>query len=245
MRLHRWALAGAVCWLSLSTPALAGPPFLSDDPDPTPYQHYEIFLFGNGTRMGGDLRGATGLDLNYGATPDLQISATLPIGYDRPAGGGFTGGPGNIEVAAKFRVLHQETFGWDVAVFPRLFLPAGSDLGEDHASFLLPVWLGREGQDWATFGGGGCVINRGGESRDYCIAGWAVNRRFSSNLQLGAELFHQTADTKGGRASTILGIGATYDVSEHLHLLGYAGAELQNTAENGHGTGYASVLFTF
>jgi len=30
-------------------PALAGPPYVSDDPEPTDYKHFEIYSFGNGT----------------------------------------------------------------------------------------------------------------------------------------------------------------------------------------------------
>ena len=128
---------------------------------------------------------------------------------------------------------------------PRVFLPSGSKLGEQHASLLLPIWIGREWDHWSTFGGGGCALNRGGSSQAYCLAGWVLTRRVLPNLQLGGELFHRTADTKGGHASTILGLGTTYDLSEHLHLLGYVGAGLENAVETGRGTGYASILFTF
>ena len=225
--------------------ALAGPPFLTDDPAPTDYQHYEVYGFANGTGGRDGTGGAFGIDFNYGATPDLQLTAALPISYEDPRGGHITTGLGNIELAAKFRILHQEDVGVDVAVFPRLFLPSGSNLGDDHAAVLLPIWVGRSWSDWSTFGGGGCVINRGGDSNDFCQAGWAVTHKLLSNLQLGAEIFHQGADAKGGRASTILGFGATYDISESVHLLGYAGAGLQNTAETGRSTWYSSVLFTF
>ena len=29
-----------------TTPALAGPPFLTDDPEPVPFKHWECYLFG-------------------------------------------------------------------------------------------------------------------------------------------------------------------------------------------------------
>ena len=40
-------------------------------------------------------------------------------------------------------------------------------------------------------------------------------------LQLGLELFHQTAAAAGTPATTSLGIGAKYDINENYHLLGY------------------------
>ena len=237
-------LTAAIAVLA-SGAAFAGPPFLSDDPDPTPYRHYEIYAFTAAAFPRGGEAWDMGVDFNYGGGPDLQLTATLPFSIEREDGAERLSGVGNVELAAKFRFLHQESFGWDVAVFPRVFLPSSSDVGEDHAALLLPIWIGREWDDGSMFGGGGCVINRGGDSQDYCIAGWALNHRFLSNLQIGAEIYHESADTKGGFASTILGLGATYDVSDTLHLLGYVGAGLENAEETGREIGYASALFTF
>ena len=232
----------AVC---ASGPAFAGPPFLSDDPDPTPHRHYEIYAFVSAAFLRGAEAYDMGIDFNYGAGEDLQLTATLPFSVEREDGAGTLSGAGNIELAAKFRFLHQESFGLNVAVFPRVFLPSTSDIGEDHAALLLPIWIGREWEDGSMFGGGGCVINRGGDSQDYCIAGWALNHRFTPNLQIGGEVYHEGADTKGGFASTVLGVGATYDLNDTVHLLGYVGAGLENAAETGREIGYASILFTF
>ena len=91
---------------------------------------------------------------------------------------------------------------------------------------LLPVWVGGDWGDTGAFGGGGCAINRGGASQDYCIAGLTVTHSFAPGVRLGAEVFHQTPDKQGGRHATILGAGATWDISETLHLLAYAGASV-------------------
>lgn len=226
--------------------ALAGPPYVSDDAEPTDYQHYEIYLFTQGTNTRDGASGASGLDFNYGATPDLQLTAVFPVAYDSPRGASTVTGLGNIELAAKYRFLHQADTGWDVAVFPRLFLPSGSALvGEKHFSLLLPVWLEKDWSDWSAFGGGGCVINRGGDSRDFCLAGWALTRQVLPELQLGAELVHQTAETIGGRAMTAIGAGLKYDLNDNYHLLAYAGPGLQNAAVTDRYSWYASILFTF
>jgi hypothetical protein len=226
--------------------AQAGPPYVTDDAEPTDYQHYEIYLFTQGTNLRGGTSGASGLDFNYGATPDLQLTAVFPVAYVSPRGGSTVAGLGNIELAAKYRFLHRADIGWDVAVFPRLFLPSGSTLvGEKHFSLLLPVWLEKDWNDWSAFGGGGCVINRGGGSKDFCLAGWALTRQVLPELQLGAELVHRTADTKGGRATTAVGAGLKYDINDNYHLLAYAGPGLQNAAVTDRYSWYASVLFIF
>lgn len=243
---HIIAASAVSSFLITALPALAGPPYLSDDAEPTDYEHYEIYAFANGT-VGHDGRGGeVGIDFNYGAAPDLQLTAVLPAGYARSNGGPAKIDLGNIELAAKYRVLHQNDFGLDVAVFPRVFLPAGSaQVGKRHASLLLPIWVEKDWGKLSGFGGGGCVLNHGGDSRNFCLAGWAMTYQVLPNLQLGGEVFHQTADTVGGRASTAVGAGVKYDLSGNYHLLGYIGPTVQNAAETDRYTWYASFLFTF
>lgn len=236
----------SVLFLCGLTPALAGPPFVTDDPAPTDYQHYEIYAFAQGSGARDGNSASMGVDFNYGGAPDLQLTAVLPVELDAPTTGPTVAGLGNVELAAKYRFLHQEDVGWDVAVFPRVFLPSASALvGGKHFSLLLPVWIGRSWDDWSTFGGGGCAINRSGNSQDYCLMGWALTRKILPNLMIGAEIVHQTADTKGGRAFTGTGFGLIYDVSDNLHLLAYGGPGLQNAAETARYSWYSSVLFTF
>ena len=64
-------------------------------------------------------------------------------------------------------------------------------------------------------------------------------------LQLGAELFHQTADGNGTPASSTVGLGARYDLNDAYHLLGYVRRGIQNANETDQYSWYASVLFTF
>jgi len=141
--------------------AWAGPPFVLDDPEPTPNAHCEIYAFANGTTTRDDAGGEAGMDFNYGGAEDLQLTTVLPAGYAKPTATRLSTDLGNIEIAAKYRFLHQEGFGVDVAIFPRVFLPSGSDaVGERHVSLLLPVWLEKDWGDWSAFGGGGSEAAR-------------------------------------------------------------------------------------
>ena len=237
---------GCVILMSLARPALAGPPYVSDDPEPTDYKHYEIYTFSNGTVTSAGTSGETGVDFNYGAAPDLQLTATLPAGFDRPTGEKPTVGLGNIELAAKYRFLHQDMVGWDVAIFPRVFLPSGSNIvGDNRASLLLPIWVQRDWTSkWSTFGGGGCVLN-GQSSRDFCLAGGVLTYQVLPKLQVGTEFFHQTADAVGTPATSSIGVGFRYDLSDTYHLLGYVRRGIQNTNETDQYSWYAAFLFTF
>jgi hypothetical protein len=235
-----------VAVLGLARAALAGPPYVSDDPEPTDYEHFEIYTFNTGTAVRGDTGGASGIDFNYGAAPDLQLTATVPAGFDRPAAGETSFGLSNVELAAKYRFLHQDTFGLDVSVFPRVFLPSPSKgIGNRTASLLLPVWVQKDWSGgWSAFGGGGCVISAR-PAQNYCLTGGVVTYQLLPKLQLGVELFHQTADGAGTPATTSLGMGARYDINDTYHLLGYVRRGIQNTDETDQYSWYASVLFTF
>jgi hypothetical protein len=231
---------------ALATAAMAGPPYITDDPDPTDTGHYEIYLFASGIRAEGGRDGVVGLDMSYGAAPDLQLSLTLPVAYENPDGSPLIGGVANVELAAKYRVLHQETNGIDLAIFPRVLLASASNrIGDQHTSLFLPVWLGRHMDKWTTFGGGGCTLNDSGGAKDSCLLGWAVTYRVLENLELGGEIYHETPDAPDGQHTTGLGFGARYDQSATLHFVGSIGPGIQNAAETNRLSAYAAVLFTF
>jgi hypothetical protein len=243
--LSKWKII-VIAIFALVRPALAGPPYVSDDPEPTDYKRFEIYTFNTGAATRSDVGGAAGIDFNYGAAPDLQLTATLPIGFDRPATGKTSFGLGNIELAAKYRFLHQDSLGLDVSVFPRVFLPSGStNNGNNTASLLLPVWVQKDWNGgWSAFGGGGCVIS-GRSLQNFCLTGGVVTYQLLPKLQLGVELFHQTADGNGTPASSTVGLGARYDINDTYHLLGYVRREIEITNETNQYSWYAAVLFTF
>ena len=110
---------------------------------------------------------------------------------------------------------------------------------------MLPLWVGKKWGDWSTFGGGGCAINHGGGSQNFCEAAWAVTRQVLPNLQLGTEIYYRSADTIGGSESTALGAGAVYDLSEHHHLIASFGPGIQNAAQNNRYSWYGAFEFTF
>jgi hypothetical protein len=240
-----WGAAGLMMVLFMQS-AAAGPPYVSDDPEPTDYKHFEIYTFNGGTTARDGTTGASGIDFNYGAAPDLQLTATLPAGFVRPGGGGTAIGLSNIELAAKYRFLHQDGFGLDVSVFPRVFLPsATSGIGDGHASLLLPIWVQKDWSGgWSAFGGGGCTFSEF-RALDFCQVGAVLTYQLLPKLQIGGELFHQTADSSGMPAASSIGVGLRYDLSDNYHVLGYVRRGIENANETDGYSWYASVLFTF
>ncbi|MEY2928368.1 MAG: hypothetical protein RL367_2845, partial [Pseudomonadota bacterium] len=231
--------APALLWCA---PAWAGPPFATDDAEPTGTGEYEVYLFASGARATTGSNGATGIDFNYGAGPDLQLTFAIPLEWEKPLGGPAVSGIGNIELAAKYRFAHQSNFGVDIAVFPRLFLPAvAKQVGDQHASLLLPLWVEHDWKMGSLYGGGGCTFALAKGAKDFCTFGIVASARVAKRLQIGAELVHETPATAGGAASTKLGFGATWDLNDHVHLLVSAGPGLQHCRINDRANWYVSL----
>jgi len=238
----RWRALALLC---LAPVAYAGPPYLTDDPQPTDYRHFETYLYGSGNANRAGSTAETGVDFNFGARPDLQLTAVAPIDYQRPAAGTGATGLGNFELAAKYRFAHRERCGWDISTFPRWILPSvAREVGARHHAFQLPIWLEKDYGRWSTFGGAGITLQRGAGARDYALVGWAITRQVLPRLQLGAELFHRSADVPGGLATTVLNAGMRYDFSEHYHLLGSSGPGIQNATRTNAHSWYLGLLIT-
>ena len=235
-------LAAVVVALAAPTGVQAGPPFVTDDPAPTDPGRWEIYDFVAGARADGVTGGQAGLDLNYGGAKDLQLTAVLPLGFD--AGQRTRVGLSSIELAAKYRFLHQSETGLtpDAAFFPRVIAATGgSRFGTGHTALLLPVWAAKDFGPWSVFGGGGYEINPGAGQRDFWLSGLGVTRAISKRLAVGAEVYHHTRDTQDGRAFTGVNLGALYRVPSHWSVIASAGPGVQNTTREGNYAFYAAL----
>ena len=204
--------------------ALAGPPFLTDDPEPTETGHWEIYAPLVETEgRGKEFEGSAGVEVNYGAAPDVQLTFALPLAYSHDASG-WAAGAGDLEVAAKYRFFHDEHAGLSIAAFPGATLPTASNgMGADRVTAFLPVWAQKDFGPWSIFGGGGYAINPGPGNRDYWTGGLALTRQMNDWLQLGIEIDRQGADAVGGSASTSLGLGTTIQLKTPFRLLASGG----------------------
>jgi hypothetical protein len=235
------ALAAAMLGLVALAPraAVAGPPFRTDDPEPVGYQNYEFYTFTTGTHISGDTSGfGPAWEFNYGLIPNGQFHIIAPVAFDQPAGSPAVFGYGDTELGFKYRFIQEDEKGWRpmVGIFPMLELPTGVQslgLGAGHTRLFLPVWVQKNlGNDWLTYGGGGYWINHDAALGDqnYWFFGWLLQKQLTKQLAIGGEIFHQTADTIGGKDSTGFNLGAIYDFDEHNHLLISAGAGIQNAS---------------
>ena len=206
--------------VTVAAPAVAGPPYITDDPAPTDTGHWEIYAFAAGEGRKSDFDADAGLDLNYGGAKDLQLTATLPLNFTHDPDDGWRTGTGDVELAAKYRFINDERSGISAAVFPRLFLPTSSIDSGEHVRLLLPVWAQKDFAGGASiFGGGGFEINPGRGNRNFWQAGVAVTQDVSKSVSVGGEVAWQQRDASDATSEASAGLGAIVKLSEHYALL--------------------------
>lgn len=204
----------AVLALLLAVPALAGPPFLTDDPVPIPYRHKEFYVFStlDKTADGKTIQGPA-IEFNYGFAPDFMVHMVIPYTMFYPDAGETGRGLGDIELGVKYRFLRESATTPQVGVFPFVELPTGSaarGTGNGRVWYRIPVWAQKSWGAWTTDFGGGYVVDSAPGTRDYWFGGWLLQRVISNSLTLGGEVFAQQASTVPGAGSTFLTFGGYY-----------------------------------
>jgi hypothetical protein len=201
----------------------AGPPFLTDDPEPVDLNHWEFYTFGQGDRTGDvDSVIAPAFEFNYGVAPDTQLHLITPIADVSSPGAGWTSGYGDTEVGVKYRFLHETDESPEVAIFPLAELATGSSargLGNGRTWYELPVWAQKSWGPWTIDGGGGVALNSAPGQRNYGYGGLLVQRDIGRYLTLGTELFQEGAETSDGRGSTLANAGGYLKFTEDFNLL--------------------------
>jgi hypothetical protein len=228
----------------------AGPPFITDDPEPVDLGHWEVYGFSAGTHVRDDIGGTLGgIEVNYGAAPNLQLHAIVPLSFDSPKVGPTVAGLGDIELGAKYRFITPGDNDWwpQIGTFPLIELSSGDasrGLGAGYTREYVPIWLQKDFGKWTTYGGVGYWINPGAGNRNYWFAGWLLQNQVTDDLALGGEIFHQTPDMVDGNDITGFNAGGIYDFTKNYHLLFSAGRGLQNPAFTNQFSYYLAIQWT-
>jgi hypothetical protein len=200
----------------------AGPPFVTDDPEPVDYLHWEFYLasaweFAQHT-ADGTLPHA---EFNYGIWPDVQLHLIAPVGYvwaNRVTRVGYS----DTEMGVKYRFLHETSHRPQVGIFPLLEIPTGDqsrDLGNGVAQVFLPVWLQKSWGPYTSYGGGGFWYFPGSGNKNWVLAGWELQRDLSRRLTVGGEVFYQTADSPDAKDGAGFNVGGFINLDQWDHVL--------------------------
>ena len=267
VRLKHFAVVSLLLFLSHINSAVAGPPFVTDDPEPVDHKHGELYLFSTYTHTAGvDSAQLAAIEANYGIIPDIQLHLIASLAYDRVPDDRAEVGYGDTELGVKYRFIHETDTLPQVATFPLLELPTGDSgrgLGAGRVEIFAPLWFQKSfGADkkWTAYGGGGFWYTPGLDHRNFLRFGAVLQRELSEHLTLGGEIYHETPSAKSQRSTpTLLGpqlsspqigvqghtafnLGGQYNFDEHYHLLFSAGRDLDGP--NRFST-YLAVQFTF
>ncbi len=229
--------------------AQAGPPFQTDDPTPVDLGHYEAYIFGtvDGTPVEIDTTGPA-FEFNWGAIPNIQLHAILPLGIARPlnnpvylpAGAGPSAfGLTDMELGVKYGFIKQTKRRPQIGSFTMFEIPTGNStrgLGVGKVWYKLPIWVEKEFGPWSLCGGLGYAVVPQTDYRNYFYGGFLVKREISKKLELSAEVFSHAREgfaTAQTQSSTMIDAGGYYHFkSPGLQLLFAYGHSIAGQTEN-------------
>lgn len=229
--------------------AQAGPPFQTDDPTPVDLGHYEAYVFStvDGTPVEIDTAGPA-FEFNWGAIPNIQIHAILPLGIARPlnnpvylpAGAGPSAfGLTDMELGVKYGFIKQTKRRPQIGSFTMFEIPIGDSmrgLGVGKVWYKLPIWVEKEFGPWSLCGGLGYAVVPQTQYRNYFYGGFLVKREISKKLELSAEVFSHAREgfaTAQTQSSTMIDAGGYYHFkSPGLQLLFAYGHSVAGQTEN-------------
>lgn len=228
-----WAGSLALIAAAAASPSWAGPPYVTDDPEPTDTGHWENYLYTESAHVAG--QGATpeaGIEINYGAFEDTQLTWSVPLNPNPgPGGMGVVWAP--LGGGVKYRFIEEDDDGWrpQVAFFPQIAIPVGPANRGAPVTELFPVWAQKSFGAWTLFGGGGYTNNPGPDNRDFVNYGIALQRQVTDDLALGVEMFGQGRDSLDDRASAAVGAAVQYDFTKLWHVVGSINTGIANARQ--------------
>jgi outer membrane putative beta-barrel porin/alpha-amylase len=216
-------------WLLTVDSTRAGPPFVTDDPEPPPPGGWEINVpFILERASGSTEMDAPLFDLNYGL-PEIQLKLEVPIKIAHEDSNGTAAGAGDLLIGVKWRFFNSEKSQVQLGVYPQMLLPTGNHshgLGEGRTGYLLPLLAQKSWGKWTIYGDVGYWWQTAAETRNYVYAGAVLEREINERLQLGVEFFGNSSKERGGPLDVAFNIGGTWKVSPHLNLLFSGGRDI-------------------
>jgi Putative MetA-pathway of phenol degradation len=218
-----------LAWLLVIGSAHAGPPFVTDDPEPVSPGGWEINVPFTLERTPGTTEMDTPLfDLNYGFA-GLQLKAEFPIKVFNEEDRGTTAGAGDLLVGVKWRFLDNQESQFQLGIYPQLLAPTGNHrrgLGQGQPAHLLPLLAQKDWGKWTLYGNVGYWWQTAADKRDYFYVGAVLEREINKRLVLGAELFGNSPTDRGSRSDVAFNLGGTWKLNDHVNLLFTGGRDI-------------------
>lgn len=209
------------------TPLYAGPPFLTNDPDVTPYKETDFYFYSQSFKNAdGSLIEAPSLEMDWGFAQNWELAVFVPydIWFAPTDDQSNSSGLGDTYLQVEYRFVQESTYLPAIAIQPQISIPTGNasrNLGYGTPTYQIPIWMEKSFGSWVIDTGGGYNFNSSSNSNNNGFAGFLVQKNFNTKLTLGAEIFYQgaTGPSEGSGAYTLLNVGATYNFTPRFSFL--------------------------
>ncbi len=230
----------------MSALAFAGPPYVTDDPEPVPYRHMELYLASQTMHKNGSWTGtAPHAEINYGAAPNLQLHLIMSHAYSKAGDENTQFGFGDMELGAKYRFIQETNLRPMIGVFPLVEVPSGNSdkgLGNGNAQIFFPLWLQKKIGRWSSYGGGGYWVNAGVAHKNFWFTGWQLQYMLFPNLAFGSEMYYRTKPDTDSENQLNFNTGLVLDITDNHHLMLTAGRGIKGPILF---SGYIAYQLTF
>lgn len=242
-RRNKYTGSQKVLWLCLfflcpPQQAVAGSPFLTDDPAFVP-QGWEIkFVAVYERSPGQDVLIAPIVDINYTIVEHLKLNLTLAERTLSHHAGPTLTGIADTDFKFKWRFMDEKQGEWVPAIStaPNVTLPTadkGRGLGDGAWRFRLPIQCGK------TFGrfyayaevGYQWVFQR--NSDDQVIYSYATQYQLTQRWNIGAELNGSAPVGEPHTFSAVGNLGLIYVFNDHWQIQGTLGRTLRAASQSG------------
>jgi hypothetical protein len=228
------------------TIVLAGPPFLTDDPEPVDAHSWEVnYVYAKTWRNGSSSTAIPSIDINYGLTSQIQLHAQ-PRYSREDADGAHQQGLDNSEVGVKYRFIDETKNNrrFMLGIYPIIQLPTGKNsLGDTRGKtqIFLPLWGQVNTGPWIFYGGAGYRLNRSPSSINSWFFGTTMQYVVSDKLRLGGEVYRESRTGAGETYKSGFNLGGTFNLTEDYHLLFSAGRGLNNIPSSNEASAYIAL----
>jgi hypothetical protein len=229
--IRRYIVLPVILFLLLSQWSYAGPPFITDDPQPVDFKHWEFYISSINTMQSGVWTGTSPhFELNYGLIQNVQVHLLLPMNYSYTRNEHTNLGYANTEFGIKYRFVQESDNAPQIGVFPIIEIPTikNNDFSNDKAQIYLPVWAQKSWGKLTTYGGVGYWINPGTNNKNWMFSGYELQYDISSHFTFGSEIYYHTADTVDSKSVSGFNLGGFINFTEKFHLIYSVGHSLIN-----------------
>lgn len=232
LRSGRWPGSLASLLVLATRLAWAGPPYATDDPGLTAWGQWEVNLPYILERVtDGRTIQVPLFDIAYGVNRAIELNVTVPLTVVELGGASRAVGLGDTSFDVKWQLRQGGDHRLQLAVAPQVVLPTGDatlGLGAGKPVYVLPVLALKTWGRWAAFGNVGYVLQQAADTRNYVYWGAALIRDINPNLEVGGEIYGNSATEPEGPPDLGFNLGSILTLSPRWGVLLSAGRSVRD-----------------